>query len=77
MSAPSDGTIDHGRVALRAQGKEQAIWLVERQDGGRDLFFFRHQKAEAGEESGDIFRIDAGFLQALKEKALSVSPEEQ
>ena len=40
---------------------------------GRDLYFFRHQKTEDGEESGDIFRMDAGFLPALKEKALATS----
>ncbi len=38
---------------------------------GRDLYFFRHQKSESGEESGDIFRIDAGFLLTLKENCLS------
>ncbi len=38
---------------------------------GRDLYFFRHHKSESGEESGDIFRIDAGFLLFLKEKCLS------
>lgn len=39
--------------------------------GGRDLYFFRHQSGENGDERGDILRIDAGFLQALKEKAIS------
>jgi hypothetical protein len=38
---------------------------------GRDLYFFRYQKSESGEESGDIYRIDAGFLRTLKEKCLS------
>lgn len=35
---------------------------------GRDLFFFRFQKGEEG-ESGDIYRIDARILKALKDKA--------
>jgi hypothetical protein len=34
---------------------------------GRDLFFFRYQKGENG-ESGDIYRIDARILNALKNK---------
>jgi hypothetical protein len=34
---------------------------------GRDLFFFRYQKSD-GSESGDIFRIDARILNALKGK---------
>ncbi|MEI6613390.1 MAG: hypothetical protein WCL37_00700 [Chrysiogenales bacterium] len=34
---------------------------------GRDLFFFRYQKGEDG-ESGDIYRIDARILNALKSK---------
>ncbi|MCU0236964.1 MAG: hypothetical protein MUC72_07760 [Acidobacteria bacterium] len=42
---------------------------------GRELYFFRHQKTEGGGESGDIFRIDAGFLQALREKALAPGKE--
>jgi hypothetical protein len=33
--------------------------------GGRDLFFFRYQKGEDG-ESGDIYRIDASILDALR-----------
>jgi hypothetical protein len=33
---------------------------------GRDLFFFRYQK-DGDTESGDIFRIDAGILDALKD----------
>jgi hypothetical protein len=35
---------------------------------GRDLFFFRYMKGEDG-ESGDIYRIDARILNALKNKA--------
>ena len=35
---------------------------------GRDLYFFRYQKNEAG-ESGDIYRIDASFLDTLRKKA--------
>jgi hypothetical protein len=35
---------------------------------GRDLFFFRYKKDESG-ESGDIYRIDAGILEALRNKA--------
>lgn len=38
---------------------------------GRDIYFFRYRKSENGDESGDIFRIDAGFLLALKQKCLS------
>ncbi len=34
---------------------------------GRDLYFFRYQKSEAG-ESGDIFRIDARLLDALRKR---------
>lgn len=36
---------------------------------GRDLFFFRYQKKGDNGESGDIYRIDARILNALKIKA--------
>jgi len=36
--------------------------------GGRELFFFRYQKGEGG-ESGDIYRIDASILDAIRNKA--------
>ena len=35
---------------------------------GRNLYFFRYRKDEGG-ESGDIYRIDARLLDALREKA--------
>jgi hypothetical protein len=35
---------------------------------GRELYFFRYKKGANG-ESGDIFRIDASILNALREKA--------
>ncbi|MCX6556624.1 MAG: hypothetical protein NTW95_04210 [Candidatus Aminicenantes bacterium] len=35
---------------------------------GRDLFFFRYQK-DGNTESGDIFRIDASILDALRAKS--------
>jgi hypothetical protein len=35
---------------------------------GRDLYFFRFRKDEKG-ESGDIYRIDASVIDALKPKA--------
>ena len=35
---------------------------------GRDFYFFRYQKNEDG-ESGDIYRIDARLLDALRKKA--------
>jgi hypothetical protein len=38
--------------------------------GGRDLYFFRYQKSGSG-ESGDIYRIDARILKALRKKAES------
>ena len=37
---------------------------------GRDLYFFRFQK-DGDKESGDIFRIDARILDALKHKSAS------